>query len=543
MTMLHDASPNRRARFATWLARSSSRPRTARRTLLFLLCAIAWLTLCGIGVFVEARAGGAAIGPALADGFYGALSFLTPQTEYVRGTPLGVWRAIGRFFGVLLPVLGLYWVALRWVGGALAAWLLRHGAAGHAVLIGHGGSADRIATASVAPNAVIVLIDPHPREDRADPGGVIRLTEAGGTLFDRAASITVWTDSDARAVTTAIDLRDSGAARCDIDVRIEQPDTQRALRYARALLEDGPARLRPIAQTHARLRHALCDASLVRDAIEAGAPRVHVRLIGDTPALGEAAVLILRHNWSTRLGPPAIAADPIAASPGWQAWREHHAGFLTHAASVFEPGAVPTICFGEEPAQVTRYIVDLGDDDRTMAHALNLAVRLAAEDGTPPPVQVILHDADASGALLAATGLAFAPPILVGRTGTLAELRARDGDREAAQVHLAYLAQSAEASSAPDTDWRKLAETFIHASRASADHRRIKRYESGLTPPPDAEAMARVEHHRWCAERLLDGWTPGARDNARRRHPDLVPWLELTEEGREKDRVQVAATD
>ena len=52
--------------------------------------------------------------------------------------------------------------------------------------------------------------------------------------------------------------------------------------------------------------------------------------------------------------------------------------------------------------------------------------------------------------------------------------------------------------------------------------------------------MARMEHDRWCAERRRAGWTHGTkRDNDRKLHPDLVPWDELDEEAREKDRVMV----
>ena len=39
------------------------------------------------------------------------------------------------------------------------------------------------------------------------------------------------------------------------------------------------------------------------------------------------------------------------------------------------------------------------------------------------------------------------------------------------------------------------------------------------------------------AERLRHGWTLGqVRDEARRRHPSLVPWADLPEPQREKDR-------
>ncbi len=51
--------------------------------------------------------------------------------------------------------------------------------------------------------------------------------------------------------------------------------------------------------------------------------------------------------------------------------------------------------------------------------------------------------------------------------------------------------------------------------------------------------MARMEHERWVAEKLLAGFRPGARDNAAKTSPYLVPWDELDEKVREIDRQAV----
>ena len=51
------------------------------------------------------------------------------------------------------------------------------------------------------------------------------------------------------------------------------------------------------------------------------------------------------------------------------------------------------------------------------------------------------------------------------------------------------------------------------------------------------EEMAVREHDRWIAERSRNGWTYGAqRDNARKRHPLMIPWANLDEADKEKDR-------
>jgi hypothetical protein len=49
--------------------------------------------------------------------------------------------------------------------------------------------------------------------------------------------------------------------------------------------------------------------------------------------------------------------------------------------------------------------------------------------------------------------------------------------------------------------------------------------------------MARLEHESWSAHLAENGWRHGAgRDDARRRHPDLLPWDDLPEEARRKTR-------
>jgi hypothetical protein len=61
--------------------------------------------------------------------------------------------------------------------------------------------------------------------------------------------------------------------------------------------------------------------------------------------------------------------------------------------------------------------------------------------------------------------------------------------------------------------------------------------------PEEVEALAVLEHARWSADRLLEGWTyaPGPRDAVRRTSPHLVPWDALSDDVRESDREPVRA--
>ena len=105
-------------------------------------------------------------------------------------------------------------------------------------------------------------------------------------------------------------------------------------------------------------------------------------------------------------------------------------------------------------------------------------------------------------------------------------------------------------------DWPEVLETYRSANRAVSDAAMVKIWDSGWRParageegdtapfiPSEmVEPMARREHDRWNAERLLSGWRPAAvRDNALMTHDKLEHWDQLTDEDRAKDTVQVRA--
>jgi hypothetical protein len=55
--------------------------------------------------------------------------------------------------------------------------------------------------------------------------------------------------------------------------------------------------------------------------------------------------------------------------------------------------------------------------------------------------------------------------------------------------------------------------------------------------------MARREHESWLEHHQRSGWTWGAtRDRVGRKHPDLLPWDQLSDESREKTRKGVLET-
>ena len=53
--------------------------------------------------------------------------------------------------------------------------------------------------------------------------------------------------------------------------------------------------------------------------------------------------------------------------------------------------------------------------------------------------------------------------------------------------------------------------------------------------------LLKAEHNRWWTERLLANWRVGARDNARRLHPNLVPFDELDDFTKDIDKICIAS--
>ena len=103
--------------------------------------------------------------------------------------------------------------------------------------------------------------------------------------------------------------------------------------------------------------------------------------------------------------------------------------------------------------------------------------------------------------------------------------------------------------------WEDLPEDLRASNRRQVDMIRSKLHAAGygiepltdwealsLTLPRDKiELMAMHEHEHWMRERLRDHWTyaPGDEDPKRKRHPDLLPWDELPEHVKDKDRQTV----
>jgi ppGpp synthetase/RelA/SpoT-type nucleotidyltranferase len=127
----------------------------------------------------------------------------------------------------------------------------------------------------------------------------------------------------------------------------------------------------------------------------------------------------------------------------------------------------------------------------------------------------------------------------------------------AMQIHENYRQTRSASLGSTDqsmAEWKKLRPNLKDSNRQQADHIFEKLRQIGcdvheVTDRPVAEMtftdreieiMAEMEHARWIAERLLDGWTYGpTKDIPNKLSPYLVPWSELTESTKKLDRSTV----
>ncbi|MBN1481151.1 hypothetical protein EH223_01680 [candidate division KSB1 bacterium] len=91
--------------------------------------------------------------------------------------------------------------------------------------------------------------------------------------------------------------------------------------------------------------------------------------------------------------------------------------------------------------------------------------------------------------------------------------------------------------------WNELPEEIKVSNRSLAEHIPVKLRAIGCELAPlhdtrpeydftsDVEVvyqLARMEHNRWMADKIMSGWTYGERDDERKLHDNLLPWQELS---------------
>jgi hypothetical protein len=316
-----------------------------------------------------------------------------------------------------------------------------------------------------------------------------------------------------------------------------------------------------------------------------GQDRAHIVFFGFDSGAEAVAERILMSLWSAHFEPPrltVLAPDPQAAEAGFRA--RHREAFahpqLWSADIAFMPFDWDAASIGPElldaveqaRGKPTAIVVSTGADPGNIH--LAIALKRACNHGLRWPVPIFMRETSQSefsqqyargdeteelDAYLQAFGA---------HQTTATRRRVIDGslDQGAAIAHEHYNkgmgerdALSMRELQAAMRDWADVLETYRAANRAVADSAMTKLWDAGWRPahrgekgetaptaPADMlEKMARREHDRWMAERLMSGWRPTASGEARNNdlmaHDKLVPWEALSERDRNNDVVQVRA--
>lgn len=309
--------------------------------------------------------------------------------------------------------------------------------------------------------------------------------------------------------------------------------------------------------------------------------RVHIVMFGFDAAAEALAGSILKSLWSAHFEAPRItvlAPNAEAAEAGFKArHREAFAhphlwvadiAFLEFDWDAASIGGELLDGVERERGKPTAAVVSTGADPGNIH--LALALKRAGNNGGRWPIPIYMKESSESefskeyargdetpelDAYLQAFG---------GHQTTATRTRILDGvlDAGAAIAHEHYSQNLSERDmslrelQAAMRDWSDVLETYRAANRAVADSAMVKVWDAGWAPaakgergetsptiPPDlAEQMAKREHDRWMAERLMSGWRPSEkRDNDLMAHDKLVPWEALNEDDRARDAVQVRA--
>ncbi|RYE09365.1 MAG: hypothetical protein EOP22_09720 [Hyphomicrobiales bacterium] len=505
-------------------------------------------------------------------------TFLTSQSWL---TVAGAFAAALAFY---LAVLGSLWAVFRGHFGSWRAARQRD----HVVVVGDGADAEELALA-LAPTVRVVLVSSRaldaPRVFRIErPGATSELIAAANVHKARAVVVMLDDEKLNAAIATSIASGCDGEAGPAIWCRVR--DRLIADRVSGAELGASRILVFDEAQMMARDVFARHPAHAIAERMAAG--RVHFLVIG-FGGLGQAmAEEAIFSGLASGLGKPMITIIDKHAATAEAIYRATRPA-LDSAADVAFIGAElitaqnAPVLMGSTLAQlaardavspVTGILICLGSDADNIRVALALPDIRRREGRYFAPAFMRLRDPDAESVVFAGAADNVVDP----NTGVIAierptALMASDildsaqRDAAAQRLHDVYTRNAAR-SSAAGSEWNRLAETYRRANRRSADHIAAKLFSLGLASEHDAhtpvtvrrsahqhviapllggdsdalEQLAALEHRRWSADRIIDGWSYDAqRDDDRKHHPLLEhgEYSRLAESEQQKDRDQV----
>jgi hypothetical protein len=316
-----------------------------------------------------------------------------------------------------------------------------------------------------------------------------------------------------------------------------------------------------------------------------GQDRVHIVFFGFDAAAEAVAERVLMSLWSAHFEAPrltVLAPNPEAAEAGFRA--RHREAFAYPEAWSADIAFMP---FDWNAASISGELLDRIEEARGKPTAivvstgadpgnihLSIALKRACNHRLRWPAPIYMHETSQSefsqqyakgddtpelDAYLQAFGAHQ-------QNATRARIIDGSLDQGAAVAHEHYNkglgkrdAMSMRELQSAMKDWGDVLETYRAANRAVSDAAMTKVWDAGWRPAAKGEKgdtapavpaellekMARREHDRWMAERLMSGWRPTApgekRNNDLMAHDKIVGWDGLSEDDRNNDRVQVRA--
>lgn len=316
-----------------------------------------------------------------------------------------------------------------------------------------------------------------------------------------------------------------------------------------------------------------------------GQERVHIVFFGFDAAAQAVAERVLMSLWSAHFEAPRVTVLGQSSAVAEAGFRARHREAFAHpglwsADIAFLPFDWDSASVGGElldtvekqRGRPTGIVVSTGADPGNIH--LSIALKRVCNHGQRWPVPIYMRETSQSEfSRQYASGEETDEPraylrAFGGHQVNATRARIIDGDLDhgAAIAHEHYVkglgrkdAMSMKELQGAMRDWSDVLETYRAANRAVADSAMVKVWDAGwraarkgergettISIPGDLiQKMAKVEHDRWIAERLLSGWRPTgpgeARNNDLMAHDKLAPWPLLSEEDKNNDVVQVRA--
>jgi hypothetical protein len=491
---------------------------------------------------------------------------------------------------VLAPLATVSAIIKIVIEAAYASWLQAQlkSQHGHIVVVGFGALGQQIARQFLQEGRKVVVLERQPTSDASDlaaqlgiplvVGDAARSEDLAEVAVPRADSIFFVTDNDivnleACAAASAL-MSKTDKARTHLLVHLGDAQLSRQLQdYERriAFIGDKRTAVSFFNLNDLLARQLLMENPLHRTAHWLCQDRLHVLIIG----LNDISQKIIFHTLLTqrthKLGPPHFTIIDPAASEGRAAFTAAYPGMDDVATFDFvdtalEPSAMETLIRGaSKTLPLTATVLCLADEIENLTAALK--IHAACAHGQIHAGNIMVRrdqTSDFFERLSRIERFDLANMLFdFGEGDHQLFVRQITGEDDilARRIHEDYCKQRAAAGDPPSPStgpWDVLPESIRRANRRAADFLWTKLTAVGyriekrsralpslldkgarLEEPAIISQLARLEHDRWWADRVVDGWQIGPeRNNEALVHPDLRPFDALDPETRSKDEEQ-----